>query len=663
MKANVILVLCTLISFSAISQQAPVAVETVIQLETVVTENPPSISFSWNEIEGDFGVYIYRRSAGSATWVKIESLPEHISEYTDNNVQIGEKYEYRIKSLKPGYIPIETYVSAGIRCKETEYRGKIILLVDSIFVNPLEVELSRLESDFIGDGWEVIRKNVSRNLSVKQVKNIIREIYFRDLKNIKTVFLIGHIPVPYSGETAFDAHNNHQGAWPADIYYGDVNETFWTDSKVNNTNSKNTDNYNVPGDGKFDLSTLPEYETVMLAIGRVDFFDLPAFSQGEVELMRNYLNKDYAYRHKMIHPKMQGLVDDNLPPLPITVWGGDTTGYELISLSGWRNFTALFNFENIDTGKVFQNAIDDSYIWTYGCGWGTDTSCLKLGSVTDFVTKAPKTVFTAFYGSWFGDWNTKNNFLRSALASSGWMLTSCWPGRPHYVFHQMGMGETIGSCIQRTQNNSNTYEGGSFKRAINISLMGDPTLRMHVVSPVQSLHSEINENNSIDLSWDPPDDKIIGYYIYRLDTTTNNYKRLNSEIVNDTFYTDVLPRQGNNYYMVRGLQLTQSASGSYYNLSQGVFDTVQYVTDVSDISIKNENVLIYPNPTSNVLNIETGIPDICNIKITSINGQLLLNKVMVGPDYELDLSHFKSGIYFITVRSKDFMATRKIVKL
>ena len=120
------------------------------------------------------------------------------------------------------------------------------------------------------------------------------------------------------------ATNNHQGAWPADIYYGDINETFWTDSKVNNTNSKNTDNYNVPGDGKFDPSLLPEYETVTLATGRVDFFDLPAFSQGEVELMRNYLNKDHAYRHKMIHPKMQALVDDKLPPLPITVWGGTT---------------------------------------------------------------------------------------------------------------------------------------------------------------------------------------------------------------------------------------------------------------------------------------------------------------------------------------------------
>ena len=49
------------IYISAISQQVPVAVETVIQLETVVTEDPPSISFSWNEIQGEFGVYIYRK--------------------------------------------------------------------------------------------------------------------------------------------------------------------------------------------------------------------------------------------------------------------------------------------------------------------------------------------------------------------------------------------------------------------------------------------------------------------------------------------------------------------------------------------------------------------------------------------------------------------------
>ncbi len=37
---------------------------------------------------------------------------------------------------------------------------------------------------------------------------------------------------------------------------------------------------------------------------------------------------------------------------------------------------------------------------------------------------------------------------------------------------------------------------------------------------------------------------------------------MNKEIIDDTYYTDISPEQGNNYYMVRALQLTKSASGS-----------------------------------------------------------------------------------------------------
>ncbi len=127
-------------------------------------------------------------------------------------------------------------------------------------------------------------------------------------------------------------------------------------------------------------------------------------------------------------------------------------GYEMISLSGWRNFTALLNFENVKAGNVFTErlmiVISGRMVVVMEL-----IPVVKFRHCNRFCNQAPKTVFTAFYGSWFGDWNTENNFLRSALASNGWILTSCWSGRPHYVFHQMGMGETIGSCIQRTQNN------------------------------------------------------------------------------------------------------------------------------------------------------------------------------------------------------------------
>ena len=45
-------------------------------------------------------------------------------------------------------------------------------------------------------------------------------------------------------------------------------------------------------------------------------------------------------------------------------------------------------------------------------------------------------------GSYFADWNTEDNFMRSLLAD-GKMLNTCWVGRPHWFFHQMGLNTPI----------------------------------------------------------------------------------------------------------------------------------------------------------------------------------------------------------------------------
>lgn len=77
----------------------------------------------------------------------------------------------------------------------------------------------------------------------------------------------------------------------------------------------------------------------------------------------------------------------------------------------------------------------------------------------------------------------------------------------------------------------------------------------------------------------------------------------------------------------------------------------------------SENLRIYPNPTYTQLTIETVTSDLINIQITSLNGQLIFSKEMEGASHQLDLSSFQKGVYFITVRSKDFVTTRKVVKL
>lgn len=514
MKTKLIFAVSMLMEVFAMGQNPS---EKVIQVTTTVTESPPAISFQWNQVPGHFDILIYRKSENSISWGNaIATLPSGTVEYTDLKVEVGIRYEYAIKAKWS--IPIETYVSAGIKCRETEYRGKLILLVDSTFTDELKSELARYESDLVGDGWEVLRKDIARNAPVKYVKSVILNFYNSDPANVNTVFLFGHIPVPYSGVKAYDGHViEHDGAWPADIYYGDWNEKIWTDRYINSTTAARPENRNVPGDGKFDVSILPDKEVISLSIGRVDFHDLPAFPQSEAELLRNYLNKNHAFIHKIIDPKMQALVDDNFG---IKTYSGIT---EVFAISGWRNFAALLNFQNIKEGRFFNETENDSYIWSYGSGGGKFDSCKYIGSTTTFVNQSPKTVFTAFYGSRFGAWDSKNNFMRAALASSGWILTNCWAGRPHYTFHQMGMGETIGHCVRATQNtlNNTYYYSGRTNRGIHTSLLGDPALRMHIVRPVNSLKSVIMPNHTVLLTWKPAADSIIGYYVYKLDKQTN----------------------------------------------------------------------------------------------------------------------------------------------
>jgi hypothetical protein len=74
-------------------------------------------------------------------------------------------------------------------------------------------------------------------------------------------------------------------------------------------------------------------------------------------------------------------------------------------------------------------------------------------------------------------------------------------------------------------------------------------------------------------------------------------------------------------------------------------------------------ISVYPNPTHTQITIETGYPDHYFVEVTSVNGQLILEEQMQGPTHQLDLSIFEKGVYFITIKSKDFVTTRKIVKL
>src|SRR5207244_7923993 len=129
-----------------------------------------------------------------------------------------------------------------------------------------------------------------------------------------------------------------------------------------------------------------------------------------------------------------------------------------------------------------------------------------------------KTVFTMLMGSWLGDWDSEDNIMRGVLATHSMGLACSWSGRPHWFYHHLGIGETLGYSARVTQNNG---PDGLYKNQINsaaagvhVALMGDPTLRLHQVAPVSALQAT-SGNGAVNLSWSGSADNVVGYHIYR----------------------------------------------------------------------------------------------------------------------------------------------------
>ena len=177
------------------------------------------------------------------------------------------------------------------------------------------------------------------------------------------------------------------------------------------------------------------------------------------------------------------------------------------------------------------------------------------------------------FGSYFADWDNTNNFLRSAIAG-GSMLTNVWSGRPYWHFHQTALGESLGFSAFKSMNNQNTYDNNSFPRGVHMAFIGDPTLKAFP-TPQPSGFTANSVTQEAKLSWSPARGLVNGYNVYRLNASSGQYERINSQPVLGNSYTDTcLSENGIVSYLVRTLKLERTPSGSFFSLSTGVEDTL-----------------------------------------------------------------------------------------
>jgi hypothetical protein len=533
------------------------------------------------------------------------TLAGSITSWSDT-LSKGSSREYRVTKVKSGTTEALGYIYVGNQFKSNPTQGGIVIMVDSSYIKALKTEIATLENDLMQDGWFPSYLVVGRNEKVDAVKTRL-EAHIKRLPTApKALYILGHVPVPYSGNFSSngdrpppDGHvegvGNHTGAWPADVYYGTVN-CYWGDETVDCTTGSEARHKNVPGDGKFDQSA-PECP-IVYEIGRVDFYDMDAFSKNDTQLTREYLNRVHDYKIGKTNFRRRGLIDNNF------------TGLNLAS-TGYHNLPCFVGLDSFsDAVDYFTEQTSGSYLWSYGCGAGSYASCSGIGTTYDFAANKGKfsNAFTMLAGSYFGDWDSKNNILRGALA--GGSLASCWGGIPKWYLHHMGLGLNIGYGAKITQNNVNDYFNGAFNYSWNgvfIALMGDPSLKMLYVKPPTQLSATETQGGTL-LKWNRSAEKIDGYVVYRIDQNTQEYKEiasycgLGSSTTTDSFYFDYCkptplnPNTGNYKYAVRAFKWENTGSGSYQNLSLAAMANTKYTLNPSQLL--KSTVSLYPNPSA-----------------------------------------------------------------
>ncbi len=566
----------------------PTGIDYSVLLTATVQKNPANINISWTNDPNSTGYVVYKKLRTDTVWTQLISLVGNVLSYSDSQVNVSTIYEYKVMKATP-LLTGTGYLYSGIEIPAVENRGNVLVLVDSTFSTYLASELYQFDKDLIGDGWQVVRKSFLPTVKDTVIKNFIKQQYSLQGAALKSVILIGSLPVPYSGNFAPDGHAERVGAQPCDAYYADVDGN-WTDNTIQTTNTGLIHTPNSPGDGNWDQSTIPS--DVELQVGRIDMHNLPVFSLSEKDLLKHYLNKNHRYRHKLMSVLNRSLLFTRAD-----------AGLANISAGGWRSQNPMFGFNSLKEISSCSNTnctdLMDSlktynYLWTYAGDGGTDTS---FGGPTFTSTYCAqdsiKSVFMQVWGSYFVEWNKggsyhQNNLLRSIIGNKANTLVSVWAGRfPYWYFHPMALGESVGACARLNQNNTKgVYEAGqpSLVAGAHMALMGDPTLRLQMVSPVASLSAQVN-TNQIQLSWGASPDANAGYTIYRSNSIYGTFTRLNAVAVSGLSFIDSFPLAGSNVYMVRTFRLETSASGTYFNLSQGIFDSIYFTATIPNFTV------------------------------------------------------------------------------
>jgi hypothetical protein len=172
---------------------------------------------------------------------------------------------------------------------------------------------------------------------------------------------------------------------------------------------------------------------------------------------------------------------------------------------------------------------------------------------------------------------------------------------------------------------------------------------MHIVAPASTLTVATNSSGGSELSWTASPDNVLGYHVYSARSSAGPFTRLTTNLVTGTNYTDAMVTT--NVYMVRAVKLEVSASGTYYNASQGIFQSLDGSAGVPQIVLyQPTNNTLAIAPATIQLKADTFDPANCVTNVSFFANGLKLGDAP-GPWYSLTWSNAHAGLYVLTAQA------------
>lgn len=106
---------------------------------------------------------------------------------------------------------------------------------------------------------------------------------------------------------------------------------------------------------------------------------------------------------------------------------------------------------------------------------------------------------------------------------------------------------------------------------------------------------------------------------------------------------------------------TMSAPALFVSTDQGFYYSYDYYVGVDDIDKTTRRVSINPNPSTDIIFIES-VELIQNLKIINSTGTVVLHASPNSKSLEIDLTPLPTGIYFLKVTSQQISTTTKIIR-